>query len=489
MTSNRNPQDLTFHWNGKPVAAAEGDVLAAALWRAGVTSFARSRKLHRPLAYSGSYAVGVLAQVDGLPNVRLDQSPARNGAEVATQNCWPSARFDLLRFMQMLPSKLVYGGFEHGPLMPSSGLRYRIAERMMAYLAGVADTAPEGRMTEAAPGKAIEVDCLVVGGGPEGIARANAEAAEGASVVLVTRGTGLARSATAAGAEVPELDPRVVLHTATEAFGGYRYGELLLAAPIDGVRPAVVFRPGQIVLATGRRSIPPLVKGNHLPGVFDAHAALDLAVTHGVRLGKAVAVVGTGDEVALATRLKADGHNVIHVGPVSALEMIYGRSRVKAVRVAGRRIACDTLVHAGPWRADPNLPFQLAAEGHYQLLDAPLPDRVSLAGAAARAPENIHVPRDLHSEALVCPCMDVTAGELCHHIDAGEEDPEILKRLTSCGMGTCQGWPCWENMLAILAARTGTRPEDHARPSHRPPRRAITIAQAAGLAGLVEPDQ
>ena len=85
--------------------------------------------------------------------------------------------------------------------------------------------------------------------------------------------------------------------------------------------------------------------------------------------------------------------------------------------------------------------------------------------------------------------MDVTAGELYCHIDAGETDPEVLKRLTSCGMGTCQGFPCWENMLALLAARIGVEPEMFARPTHRPPRRSITVAQAAGLAALVEPDQ
>ena len=44
-------------------------------------------------------------------------------------------------------------------------------------------------------------------------------------------------------------------------------------------------------------------------------------------------------------------------------------------------------------------------------------------------------------------------------------------------------------LLAVLAARTGHRPDDFRRPSHRPPRRSITVAQAAGLCGVVEPDR
>jgi sarcosine oxidase subunit alpha len=85
--------------------------------------------------------------------------------------------------------------------------------------------------------------------------------------------------------------------------------------------------------------------------------------------------------------------------------------------------------------------------------------------------------------------MDVTAGELLSHIDAGEDDPEVLKRLTSCGMGPCQGYPCWESMIALLASRTGNDPRHFARPSHRAPRRSITVAQAAGLSTEVPPER
>jgi hypothetical protein len=84
--------------------------------------------------------------------------------------------------------------------------------------------------------------------------------------------------------------------------------------------------------------------------------------------------------------------------------------------------------------------------------------------------------------------MDVTAGEIMDRIAKGETDPEVLKRSTSCGMGPCQGVPCWFAMAALIEAfAPGTGPAG--RPSHRAPRRAITIAQAAGLDGLVEPDR
>lgn len=480
--------EITFIWNGSPIKARQGDSVAAALWRAGITTMARSRKVHRPLGYSGAYPTGVLARVNGRPNVRLDQVQAEAGLVVEMQNTWPSPRFDLLRLAQALPPSFVYGGFEHGARMPKGGLAYRIAERAMANLAGVARPADVAVQPSALPGERMAVDCLIVGGGPTGISAANRHIELGETVALVTRGAHLARFASSAGADVEPLNPQVRLFAGMELFGVYRDGALMVAAPHDNRRGAIVFDPRTTVLATGRRSIPPLVKGNHLPGVMDAHIALQLAAVHNVMPGRRVAVLGTGSEGKTAERLASLGVNVVHRGSVQDLVKIRGRKRVTAIRV-GSEIQCDAVVHSGPWRIDPSLGFQASGEGLFQMQAHPLPPMFSVVGAAALGDERIHARSPAHPDTLICPCMDVTAGELYCHIDGGETDPEVLKRLTSCGMGTCQGFPCWEHMLALLAARTGTEPEMFARPTHRPPRRSITVAQAAGLAGLVEPDR
>ncbi|AOF89480.1 pyridine nucleotide-disulfide oxidoreductase family protein [Sinorhizobium sp. RAC02] len=479
---------MVFFWNGSRIRAEQSDSVAAALWRAGIITLARSRKLHRALGYSGSYPTGVLARVNGRPNVRLDQVRAQDGLVVEMQNTWPSPRFDLLRLAQFLPSKAVYGGFEHGAWMPRSGLAYRLAERAMANLAGVARPADVTIQALAVPGECVAVDCLVVGGGPAGISEANQRTALGETVALVTRGESLARFAGSLGMAVEPLHPQVRLFAGMELFGVYREGAIMVGSPHDNTRGAVVFEPRTAVLATGRRSIPPLVKGNQLPGVLDAHSALQLAAIHNVIPGSRVAVVGTGAENAVAERLAALGVKVVHQGRVEELVEIEGRNRVTAIRAAAQ-IRCDAVVHAGPWRIDPSLDFQASGDGIFQMQARPLPGSMSVVGAAALGDERISARRHLHPDTLICPCMDVTAGELYCHIDDGETDPEVLKRLTSCGMGTCQGFPCWEHMLAMLAARMGTEPEIFARPTHRPPRRSITVAQAAGLAGLVEPDR
>jgi bacterioferritin-associated ferredoxin len=83
--------------------------------------------------------------------------------------------------------------------------------------------------------------------------------------------------------------------------------------------------------------------------------------------------------------------------------------------------------------------------------------------------------------------MDVGVGEIRDLVESGITHVEELKRLTGCGMGPCQGFPCWDLLAAALAEITGEAAISFGHPSFRPPRGALSIAQAAGLADLVTP--
>jgi bacterioferritin-associated ferredoxin len=271
-----------------------------------------------------------------------------------------------------------------------------------------------------------------------------------------------------------------------EAFGVYRQGRLVAAAPIDPSKPATVIETAELVLATGRRSVPPVVPGNDLPGVMEAPIALRLA-RRGIDLGRVV-VLGTGAEATFAERLREYHHTIVAVGPIGDLERIAGRSAVTAVDI-GRRVACDTVAHAGPWIADPNLAFQAAADGKLRLAKGALPANVRVIGAAVLPDEPVHVSGLAGARhAAICPCMDVMGAEIMDLMAAGMTHVEELKRQTSSGMGPCQGFPCWEMMRTLMRKVSDGKFGDD-RPSHRGPRRASTVAQAAGLDGLVEPQQ
>jgi bacterioferritin-associated ferredoxin len=202
--------------------------------------------------------------------------------------------------------------------------------------------------------------------------------------------------------------------------------------------------------------------------------------------GGAVAVIGTGDVKAVAARLAALGVTVGPVFEACRVTRILGGHEVTGIEADGRVTPCDAVVHAGPWRTDPALGFQAATGGALRLVAQAGRGNVTVVGSAAEAPEPMVWGGDLDDGVLVCPCMDVTVAEVRALVAAGETHVEVVKRLTGCGMGACQGFPCWDQLGAALAALTGRAVED--RPTFRPPRGALTLAQAAGLAEVVGPE-
>lgn len=462
----------------------EGDSIFAALYRNGIRSIATTRKRHQPLGLSGSYVSGLLARVNGIPNVRVDCAPLECGATITQQNCWPTTQFDLLGLARFIPARFVYGGFEQSSLFPDSTRLFQWWERLMAYLAGVANL-PDDSYSPVPTGERIKVDVLVVGGGPTGIAAANGAAAQGKIVALVNRSEQPGRFARTAGARIPILDSSIQFFGGYDVFGAYRAGKLIAAAPFNHKGHSLVFDARELVVATGGVSVPPMVPGAWLPGVLDLRTALSLVVDYGIELGRRVAVFGEGDENSATRRLSDLGVNVVHTGAASTLRSIRGRSAVTGIKTT-QGIACDVVVHAGPWRQNNALLFQASATGLLQL-GAGLPQD-NVCNAVAHQEMGEISPPALHPSALICPCMDVTAGEVLWRIAQGHTDLEVLKRLTSCGMGPCQGSPCWEHLATLVARAAPDAPQAVARPTQRAPRRSITVAQAAGMDGLVEPD-
>jgi sarcosine oxidase subunit alpha len=197
-----------------------------------------------------------------------------------------------------------------------------------------------------------------------------------------------------------------------------------------------------------------------------------------------VVVVGNGEENVVAQRLRQLGVTVVAVKRLAALRRVIGAQRVEKVEFDDI-VACDALVHVGPWLQEASLNFQSAAHGLGQLCSGS--SRFTQVGRAATEDQAIPVS-DL-SPLLLCPCMDVSSQEVTELIDDGIVDLEVIKRLTSCGMGSCQGQPCWDALRAFVSARSGLPLQALPRPTLRPPRRNLTVAQAAGLVDTVEPLQ
>src|SRR5438132_10871854 len=102
---------ITFWFDGRPIAAYEGDSVAAALYASGVRIFSRSFKYHRPrgLLCCAGRCPNCLMNVDGSPNVRACVTPVREGLRVRHQNAWPSLERDALASIGLVERFLPVG--------------------------------------------------------------------------------------------------------------------------------------------------------------------------------------------------------------------------------------------------------------------------------------------------------------------------------------------------------------------------------------------
>jgi len=101
--------------DGQAIEAREGDTVAAALLRAGVTTFTRSIKYHRP---RGPFCLGgscgqCLMRVDGVPSLLACRTPAEEGMACERQNAPLGAETDFggsARFPEKQPSLRTWFG-------------------------------------------------------------------------------------------------------------------------------------------------------------------------------------------------------------------------------------------------------------------------------------------------------------------------------------------------------------------------------------------
>jgi sarcosine oxidase, subunit alpha len=322
-------RSLHFTFNGTDYEGYAGDTLASALLANGVHLVGRSFKYHRPRGIFGSGAEEPNALVQlgtgphTEPNARATQVELYDGLAAASQNCWPSVRFDLWALSGVL-SPLFPAGFYYKTFMWPQSWWQNVYERLIRRAAGLG-RAP----TEADPERYEHLhahcDVLVVGAGPAGLMAALAAGRSGARVILVDEqpelgGTLLCEPIDHPGAAwlrsvAAELDACAELRvlTRTTAFGYYDHNFLGLLERVTDHLPANAaphlprqrlwkVRARQVVLATGALERPLVFADNDRPGVLLASAARTYVNRYAVRPGRR-AVVFTNNDSAYCTAL------------------------------------------------------------------------------------------------------------------------------------------------------------------------------------------
>ncbi|MDJ0943309.1 MAG: sarcosine oxidase subunit alpha family protein [Kiloniellales bacterium] len=316
---------LAFSFDGKAFAGHPGDTLASALLANGVRLLGRSFKYHRPrgVLTAGSEEPNALVQLRSgarrEPNTQATVVELYDGLEAASQNRWPSLRFDVAGANDLL-SPFLTAGFYYKTFMWPAAFWEKVYEPLIRRAAGL------GRLSGAPDPDAYEksyafCDLLVIGAGPAGLMAALTAGRAGARVILAdedfrpggrllaeTHEVGGLPGAAWADAVMDELAgldnvrclPRTTVYG---VYDGGTYGALERVADHLPVPP-----PGQprqrlwkivakrAVLAAGAIERPIAFGNNDRPGILLAGAQRSYHNRFGVLAGSRTAVFTCNDD-------------------------------------------------------------------------------------------------------------------------------------------------------------------------------------------------
>src|SRR5207249_322824 len=169
--------------DGDAIEAQLEDSVAAALLRAGVTTFTRSIKYHRPrgpFCFAGSCGQ-CLMRIDGVPSLPACRVQAAEGMRCVRQNGPLGVENDVFRAADFLFPE----GLDHHHLLTGSRLLGRVALEVARRLAGLGELPSTVRAP--VPAEVRSVPLAVIGAGPAGLSAALAAAQSGARVLLIER--------------------------------------------------------------------------------------------------------------------------------------------------------------------------------------------------------------------------------------------------------------------------------------------------------------
>ncbi len=436
---------IRFSFDGQKFTGHDGDTLASALLANGVRLVGRSFKYHRPrgILSAGSEEPNALVELRSgarrEPNTRATTIELYDGLDAASQNRWPSLKFDVLAANQLF-SPIFGAGFYYKTFMWPASFWEKVYEPAIRRAAGLGRGAGLPDPDHYDKVNAF-CDVLVIGAGPAGLAAALTAARSGCRVILAEEdfrlgGRLLAERyeidgapaldwVKAAEAELESLpDCRILRRTTVQGvYDGGTYAAIERVNDHVAVPPA--HQPRQrlwrivakrAVLAAGAIERGIVFGDNDRPGIMLAGAVRAYVNRYGVTPGKRAVIFADNDDAfrtaadladagvavaALIDARKAPSAAAQHIAEGAgarylsgaAIERVGGGRGVNAVEIrdaAGKaeQVDCDLVAMSGGWNPSVHLTTHLNGkpqwnEGLSALVPGSLPPGMSVAGAAA----------------------------------------------------------------------------------------------------------
>jgi sarcosine oxidase subunit alpha len=311
-------QKRALTYRGKTLHGVAGDTVATALFANGIRIFGRSLKYHRP---RGLYSLdgecsNTCMDVDGIPNVRAENTLLKDGMRLRAQNVMGSAEWDWLGFIDKL-DWMMPAGFYYKSMHKPAAI-WPMAMKQIRKAAGLGVISADYKMKGHYDELFLKAEITIIGGGAAGMAAALAAAESGHRIILLearphlggcfdyrvsttSDGTALhTRAGQLADRVKKTANIRCFAHTAM--VGAYN-NNLITAFQVgredDGFTERYIeIRSDSVVVATGCIERPLLFDNNERPGVMQVSCAHRLAHTYGLLPGSE-AVFSVGHNLGL----------------------------------------------------------------------------------------------------------------------------------------------------------------------------------------------
>lgn len=320
---------VAFEFDGMRCAAHPGDTVASALLASGVRIVGRSFKYHRPRGIVGIGWEEPNALVQCLhplaaPGVLATTTPVVDGMRLRSVHAWPSARHDLLAFLDAF-HPLLPAGFYYKTFMAPQGA-WPAYEKVIRRLAGLGRL-PATRVRYPGRRRNAWFDVVVVGAGGAGAAAAARAAAAGSTVAWVDDGAEPGGRLLGSPHDPQALAALRETARRLDAMGTVTRLPATHAVTLADHGMVACWQRGEIhtwwriqarevVLATGAIERPLVFPGNDRPGVMLASAVTGYLHRYGVACGRRLLVFGRGhDALDCALRARVAGLSVDWADP------------------------------------------------------------------------------------------------------------------------------------------------------------------------------
>jgi methylglutamate dehydrogenase subunit C len=497
-------QTIRFTFDGLPFSGHPGDTLASALLANGMRLMGRSFKYHRPRGplSAGSEEPNALVHLRSgarqEPNTRATVAELFDGLEAASQNAWPSLRFDAMAINDRL-NTFFTAGFYYKTFMWPKSFWEKVYEPIIRRAAGLGAMSRLEDPDEYDKGY-LHCDLLIIGAGPAGLMAALTAGRTGARVILADEDFrmggrliaetfdvgGMAGAEWAAGA-VAELASlaNVRLMARTTVVGAFDHGIYSavervsdhLAVPMPGKPRQTLWRiySRRALLTGGATERPIAFENNDRPGIMLAGSLRAYANRWGVAVGDRVAVFTNNDDgLRTAMDLQAKGVDVVAVidnreggallpgiRHLRGAEVIDTAGRlglasimVRAANGKTETIACTALGVSGGWNPNVNITSHHRSRPEWREDIAAFvpgpggPAGLTVAGAAAGAMSTHAALTTGQAQALAALeglGMSGKAGDL----PQAEDAPTVIKPLWYVHSGKGRAWIDQQNDVTV----------------------------------------